>query len=325
MGYPSPWTYLLATLLDLARTVLSSPVTTLAPELRPAALTYNNSNPILNPLLSAPWDPCFSIRAGYSNIRLPATSVLMNAINAAASLANLDFEKQVTFHLLPLPKFPEVQIEFVPAPPLPSVEAKIFVWGLYGGINDIVGRKQYREVEFDLLWKGNVVAWLRFEKAESGTRAFNMAGGDTKMLEPASNSSGVMEITDTLMAGPLAPFSFAAQFTPYAKPFTIFQVFMAVLSALVQIARFPSRSIVKPLIYESQDYNARIVVMMADRRTPPYFEYIWLIEGLRRIPDFMFEKGKFMELGWKIRVNGKEIGSGFCEWTDWKAVDPANN
>ena len=283
------------------------------------------------PLLSVPWDSRFSIRAGYSSVRLPPTSTLMNAVDVAANLATLDFDKQFEVHFLPLPKYTDVQIEFEAVPPAKYVDAKILVWGLYGGINDIVGRKQFREVEFDLLWSGKVVAWLRFEKVERKTLSEGIAAtenGTSSILEPEmsqnkgmngfSATSDLSGISKNLAAGPNPAFGFAAQFTPYAKPLSIFQVFMSVLAALVQVAVFRVTTIVKPLVYEALDYNSQIAVLRRERKAPPFFEYRWLIEGLKRIPEFMLAQGRFAELGWKVMVGGKELGSGFCEWTDWK-------
>ena len=249
----------------------------------------------------------------------------MNAVDVAAHLATLDFSKQVHIQTVPLPAYPDVHIEFVPVPPAKFVETKILVWGLYGGINDIVGRKQFQEVEFDLLWKGKVVAWLRFEKAESATlpKGVGLAENKTQattveslLAQTQISNSTTPEPSTHLTAAPR--FTFTAQYTPYAKPLSIFQVFVSVFSALVQAAPFPSTSVVKPLIYEALDYNSQISVVSADRRTPPYFQYGALVEGLKRIPEFMLEQGRFAELGWKIEIGGREVGSGFCEWTDWK-------
>ena len=255
----------------------------------------------------------------------------MNAVDVAAHLATLDFDKQFEVHFLPLAKYADVQIEFVAVPPAKYVDAKILVWGLYGGINDIVGRKQFREVEFDLLWNGEVVAWLRFEKVEKKTLPQGSAAtenGTSSILKPKLSQNRGMNVfsatsnlsgkSKSLAAGPTLAFRFTAQYTPYAKPLSIFQVFMSVLAALVQVATFRTTTIVEPLVYEALDYNSQIAVLRTERKAPPYFEYRWLIEGLKRIPEFMLVQGRFAELGWKVMLGGKELGSGFCEWTDWK-------
>lgn len=250
----------------------------------------------------------------------------MNAVNVAAYLANLDFNKKADVDVPSLPNYPEVSIDFVPVPPAKSVETKILVWGLYGAINDIVGRRQFRGVEFDLLWNGKVVAWLRFEstakdKLEATNQRKQLTFRPTISLTYINNDTKPPDLRNDnidLIDDPTS-FFFSAQYTPYSKPLSIFQAFMSVFSALVQIAPFPSTSIVKPLAYEAQDFNSRIVVLKTERKVRPFFEYRWLIEGLKRILEFMLEAAKFEELGWKIEIDGKEVGSGYCEWTNWRA------
>ena len=303
-------------------TALSSPLS-----LQPRAnslLPLTSSDNLSEALQSPPWDSRFSIRAGYLNTRLQPTAVLMNAVNVAADLAVLDFNNRFIVDIAPLQKYPDVKIDFVPVPPMIAIETKILVWGLYGGINDIVGRKQFKEVEFDLLWNGKVVAWLRFEKAVN-----NMVGETAERKKPTidphflqtSKQNDTMPPrlqTDIGLTANPTPFAFTAQYTPYSKPLSIFQVFMSVFSALVQVAPLAANSDVKALVYEAQDFNSRIVVFRTEGKAWQVFEYRWLIEGLKRIPEFMLESAKFAEIGWEIKVNGKEVGSGYCEWTDWR-------
>ena len=302
---------------------LSSPLNLPSQPVSLYPLTSNGN--LSEALRSRPWDSRFSIRAGYSNIRLQPTAVLVNAVNVAARLAVLDFNKRSIVDIAPLQKYPDVKIDFVPVPPMIAVETKILVWGLYGGINDIVGRKQFKEVEFDLLWNGKVVAWLRFEKAVydtvGQTAERKQPVSEPHLLQASKQNDTIppgLQIDTGLTTSP-ARFVFSAQYTPYSKPLSIFQVFMSVFSALVQIAPLAANSDVKELAYEAQDFNSRIIVFKTERKVPQKFEYRWLIEGLKRIPEFMLESAKFAELGWKIEVNGREVGSGYCEWTDWGA------
>lgn len=313
---------LIFTVVLYSSITLSSPLN-LPPQ--PVALFPSTSDGNLSKaLLSPPWDSRFSIRAGYSHARLQPTAVLMNAVNVAARLAVLDFNQRFIVDIAPLQRYPDVKIDFVPVPPMIAVETKILVWGLYGGINDIVGRKQFREVEFDLLWNGKVVAWLRFEKAVIDM-VEEPAGGKQPTIKPQVLQTSIQNDTmpprlqtDTGLTTNPTPFAFSAQYTPYSKPLSIFQVFMSVFSALVQIAPLAATSDVKELAYEAQDFNSRIVVFKKDRKVRQIFEYRWLVEGLKRIPEFMFESARFAELEWEIVVNGKEVGSGYCEWTDWR-------
>ena len=254
-------------------------------------------------------------------------AVLMNAVHVAALLAVLDFNKRSIVDVAPLQTYPGVKIDFVPVPPMVAVETKILVWGLYGGINDIVGRKQFKEVEFDLLWDRKVVAWLRFEKA-----VYDTVGQTAERTQPFSEPHLLQTFKqnntipprfkmDTDPTTSPARFVFSAQYTPYSKPLSIFQVFMSVFSALVQIAPLVATSGVKELAYEAQDFNSRIVVFKTERKVGQIFEYRWLVEGLKRIPDFMLESAKFAEVGWGIEVNGEEVGSGYCEWINWRGQD----
>ena len=313
---------LVITVLFYSSTTLSSPLNLPSQPVILYPLTSNGN--FSEALRSGPWDSRFSIRAGYSDIRLQPTAVLMNAVHVAANLAVLDFNKRFIVDIAPLPKYPDIKIDFVPVPPMIAVETKILVWGLYGGINDIVGRKQFKEVEFDLLWNGKVVAWLRFEKAVS-----DMVRGTAERKHPTIKPHVLQTFVtnDTLpprfqtnkgLTINPTPFAFSAQYTPYSKPLSIFQVFMSVFSALVQIAPLAATSEVKELAYEAQDFNSRIVVFKTERKVRQIFEYRWLVEGLKRIPEFMLESAKFAEVGWEIEVNGKEVGSGYCEWINWR-------
>lgn len=121
----------------------------------------------------------------------------MHALNLLAALAELDFLSRTPpgYHRFTLPQYSNVEIAFQAVSPRTDIEIRVLVFGAYYGIYQIMTQKKFKEAEFDLYWKKEHVAWLRFEKPSRPVPAYN----ETVTPESAPKSSLRLGSTGSMM------------------------------------------------------------------------------------------------------------------------------
>ncbi|KAL9066874.1 MAG: hypothetical protein Q9161_007293 [Pseudevernia consocians] len=287
------------------------------------------TSPLVNTTtLDTTIDPRFGFTAVYGETTLPLTPCFMNVVELLAQYAELDWLSRARErHGVVLPEYPQVEIAVLPAAPATSVEVRLVVWGIWVGIRDIISRRQFYDAEFEVLWEGEVVAYIYITGAmdpqvtgSNGT----LDSDEPLTLLPSPNettsgilgsSNGTQTSSDALNVG---TFNWRPYFTPEAKALTVTEVFLTVMAGLKNAAPHPaSDKVPGPYASAAMDVYANVQFYLHRRRTPrtrpPYFQYIHIIKALRLVPGYMLEKKRFCELFFSIEVSSLPVGEGYLE------------
>ena len=288
--------------------------------------TFTNVQSLNTTLYNSDIDPRFGIVANYAETKIPITPCLMNIVELLANYAELDWLSSVRVRQgVVLPSYPQVEFAVIPAAPATSVEVRYVIWGIWVGIRDMVGRNNFREVEFDLYWDERAVAHMYFTKPmDLGPSSSNETRGtdEPSTLSPTSNGNASVILDNsnstTNLSGTLNAdgFSWEPTFPPHAKTLTIFEVFLTVIAGLKNAAPHPALDKI-PGAYASAAVNvdASLQIFIHKRTTPrprpPYFQYIHVIEALKLVSAYMLAQGRFAELFFLMQVNGLPVGDGY--------------
>ena len=276
-------------------------------------------------------DQRFGIKAVYTDSDIPKTPCLMNVVELLAQYAELDWLSTVKQrHGVVLPEYPQVEIAVLPAAPATSIEVRVVVWGIWAAIRDIMEKNKFFEVEFEILWDGEVVAYIYFTKPMDRPTPASSNGtlgtaGEPVTLLALSNTTGDDDILDTPTSTANPPnlttrgvFEWTPFFTPTAKTLTPVEVFLTVLAGLKNAAP-PAASDKVPGPYASAAVGvfANVQFYIHKRRSPrprpPFFQYIHVITALRRVPAYMLQQARFAELVFVIKVDEVVVGEGYLE------------
>ncbi len=314
---------LLACLLTAVNTlaVISPPQT--------LSTTFATSPLVNTTALDVSIDPRFGLKAEYGETSLPLTACFMNVVDLLAQYAELDWLSKVRErHGVVLPEYPQVEIAILPAAPRTSVEVRFVIWGIWVGMRDIVTRKSFCVVEFEVFWEEEVVAYIYFTNpidrqvtGSNGTLGPNEAL--TLLPSPDETTSGILDVlnstqnaSDSLNEG---TFNWTPIFFPHARTLTVIEVFLTVMAGLKNAAPHQaSDKVPGPYASAAIDVYAHVQFYLGHKRRtprpkPPFFQYIHVIKALRLIPGYMLGKGRFAELFFSIEVSGLTVGEGYLE------------
>ena len=273
-------------------------------------------------------DRRFGFKALYGETNLPLTSCFMNIVELLAQYAELDWLSKVRQrHGVVLPAYPQVEIAVLPAAPATSVEVRLVIWGIWVGVRDIINRNNYHEAEFEVLWEGEVVAYIYFTKptALQLTDSNGSLGRDrplTRIPSPNKTTSGSLDILsskqDTFDTSKNGEFSWIPIIPPNAKPLTVIEVFLTVMAGLKNAAPHPaSDKVPGPYASAALEVFANVQFYIHKRRAPrpkpPFFQYIHVIKALRLVPGYLLDRRIFAELFFSIDVSGVTVGEGYLE------------
>lgn len=290
--------------------------------------SFTNSSLVNTTILGSGIDPRFGFRIEYGETDLLKTPCLMNVVELLAQYAECDWLSKVRRRSgIVLPEYPQIEIAVIPAPPATSVEVRMVIWGIWVAIRDIILNNNFHEMEMDILWELDVVAYLYITlPMDLKIAGQNGSLGTDKSLTllPGSNitTGGNLDILnnpgyfpDALNEG---TFSWQPVFGPTAKILTVFEVFLTVMAGLKNAApHAASDKVPGPYASAAADVYANVQFYIHKRRSPrpkpPYFQYDHVIKALRLVPGYMLEKKRFSELVFMIEVDGILVGEGYLE------------
>ena len=287
-----------------------------------------------NATLEGAIDTRFSVEGRYSDVRIAPTSCFMNTVAYVADISNHGWNRAV--HVSRHAQFTgyrnvEIDIETVTTADL---SARFLIWALYLAISDMTIRRQFFAVEFNVKWKGNVIAWIRFQKpvdqtgddagpttASSDSAGVNLTQGtriivsDPTAVAGIEAESGVSTITRSNITTKTVDngdtqLNFVINYTPEAKTLTTFDVFMAILATMVENAISDANARIQPFQVSASGFNAEVAITSQFRRRPPFFVHRWVTEAMTQVPAFMLLRGRFAEVGFEIRIDGVTVGGG---------------
>lgn len=311
-------------------TCLSATVNTLAVIPTP----QNRSNifattPLVNTTsLADDVDPRFGFKAIYAETEIQHTACFMNMVELMSQYAKRDWLGQVRRrHGIVLPEYPQVEIAVLPAAPATSIQVRLVIWGIWVGIRDIARVNKFREVEFEVLWEDEVVAYIYLTKPmdlqiNGSNRTLGTDESLVLLSSPEEAASDILESsysTENASDGLDAElFTWKPLFPPSAKPLTVVDVFITVMAGIKSVAPHPaSEKVPGPYSSAAIDVFANMQFYLYKRRAPrtrpPFFQYIHVIKALRLIPAYMLEKKRFCELFFQMEVEGLTVGEGYLQ------------
>ena len=270
-------------------------------------------------------DTRFTVQGRYTNVRIPATSCLMNSVTYLVDVSSFGWNSPV--HVSRHARFTqytnvEIDVETVT---VGDLSTRFLVWAVYLAISDMTIRRRFFAVEFDVKWKGNVIAWLRFQppSAPGGSTGLLVASSDDMTASPtgvvsrnsnstAINTAGQIITTNNTDFGD-PEFGFYIDFTPQAKTLSIFEVFMTVIATMVENAMSDANARVQPFQVSAPGFGTEMEITKdprLPRRRPPFFEHKWVTEAMAQIPTFMLIRGRFAEVNFDIELNDVPVGGG---------------
>ncbi len=268
-------------------------------------------------------DPRFSFNSIYGDASLPKTPLFMNLVELMSQYAELGWTSRVgERHGVVLQSFPQVEMAILPAAPATSVENRLIIWGLWGGISNIIRRNKFNEVEIEIRWDDELVAYINLtrpldlqDNGGNGTQ-----GKVEKDLDPSLSlnetfNNGTSDGLDTLT---YSDFDWLPRYAQGGKLLTPVEAFVTILAGLKNIAPAEATDkVLAPFTSSADGTDAHLAFYFHGRRSPrtkrPFFQYIHVIKSLRLIPGYFLDNRKFADLEFGIGIHGIAVAEGYME------------
>ena len=265
-------------------------------------------------------DPRFTTTYRQGQVRLSATSCLMNAVNAMMELALEDFTQPVLPRNYMDPDYPEVMIVPIERMQGQRIEARYLLWGVWEGIRWMINHQSFRDLRIGGYWDGFRICniWIRSAWRQLSVAGGNVTMGLTARSEWMSIHNSTVESTEGLsmmnVKNPLNDQHLTVAITHVGETLGITEVFVTIFAALEYVAQFPSTDELINFHISPDDENTTIGVLGNTRAPgfgPPFLEYQWVILSLGHIPAYMLQQRRFTEVVIEIAVDGVPLGEGF--------------
>ena len=258
--------------------------------------------------------------------KLSVTSCLMNTVAALKELALGDWDgKIVDGTEYRLDSFPEVSIVMTTPRRKRTVQTRFVMWAIFFGVVKMILERKFEFAQFEMVLLGTVIGWVHVTNNPTGAalltgeRQFNgtpMSDNATS-LPNSSSTTGKKPINITNLittnANDPAEARVNVTFDPQGDTLSINDVFVPVMSGLLDMAQYPSTHQSSVFIIGLlKDFKGTICIFpwVPMRTAPPYMEYGWLIRAIARFPTYMLEKRRFSAIKFEIEVDKVPVGFG---------------
>ncbi|CAD6570007.1 MAG: hypothetical protein ASARMPREDX12_003268 [Alectoria sarmentosa] len=278
---------------------------------QPSNFSLADSLNIISPSNLSDYSP-LHVRLNYGRAPLRPTSLLMNGVEALATLALKDQAARIPSAHFHIQSYPDAIIDVEPERPATDVSNEVALMCISWGLRNWIEDREYRIVEVECIWDDVLVAHVVFEQASyqassNATEALSLTaerpGGTGNLSSPIASAN------DTLLEAVTPGFSFP----PNSETLPILNVFYLTIKVLTAFARIPNTDTVGTYDVVSLDGEWESYMLFEPasiRARPPYFEYRWAIETVRQIPGFCLQQGRFAEISFGVVVDGVLVGNG---------------
>lgn len=321
---------ILAGLLPLSSYVLLATAAVLSTPsvINSAALNASSLPDLLgnNNLVGAIDPTMFQVSSRYLETKLPATSVLMTAVDVMVRLALQDWDSKFSkaAFFMDSPRFSQVEFFFSPPDPRGQLEISFAILGLFEAMNSVLTdpAQRFRESSHSLFYNGRDVGFIEIRK--KGRRPDSTLELGDEQASSMHGANATIALSPPAWEDPHLRVTLVRGY----EPLMIYEVFYSVYSLikttaflaaqLSRNARMPdfSESVDVPPItihdhpiaasFRSYDNPPRTA------RNPPFFQPKWLIKALGRLPQTMMETRDFKEIyDMMMEVDGVKVGTGY--------------
>ncbi|CAF9927407.1 MAG: hypothetical protein HETSPECPRED_006578 [Heterodermia speciosa] len=291
------------------------------------------SIPLSNNTVSLSGDSRFALQPHYTSTRLSATAILMNTITFLSEAADYGFESYLDINRrASFSAYPTVMIDIQTVKAKDRLQNFLLIWALYEATWDMVAKNNFSVSVFDMVWKGKVVARLRYmtppgSGVEQRIGIGEQQGGKTVVspglaalggketllanvtlseIESTNFTSTALLPLNTTTNGVLA---MRMQFLRNGRDLPIYTVFMTVMATLVKNAYYPAKSRIRPFDASTPGFNAQIAISVntgPGSQQAPFFERDHLNHAIQQLPSFMLEERTFKEIAFTVMLDNKE-------------------
>lgn len=254
------------------------------------------------------------------NFSLSVISILMLGVEAIATLALRDYEARISGLYLRIEKYPYVAIAIRPQHRSLGVTNEVALRCIHYGMEYIARHQEFNNATIDCFWYNQRVAQVFFERPKilSGLSGHSRSAMATTLGNIVESPSQNLCTTGSSDHDTCALDIFSSRVTPHyffdnnSREISVLGVFMTTMTVLTFLAMFKSTDhLGLDRIIESEwDTSMRF---HTGRTQPPFCDYGWLIETVRRIPSFMLQEKRFAEISMGIIVDGVYVGDGLLE------------
>lgn len=287
-------------------------------------------------------DPAkFQIGTDYGERTLPATSVLMNAVDVMVQLALQDWDSQMgrkTFKL-GIAKYSQIEIYISPWDNAAgaTLRSGFAVLGLFEVILHILTdpTRRFKSVQSTFFYDGSRVGWLmiRHTTGMSSVSASNVTTAIPPTFPTFVEAAQKLDNTDPLvtMVGATALSAPAwedshlkVNYIQDLDSFTIYEIFFTVIAWIREMAvpnrnsrviDFTTRIDTPPITAAGQPITMSFKNHDNPPRTagnPPYFQWEWLIKAFGHLPLYMLDNRNFREVvHMALEVDRVPVGEGY--------------
>ena len=283
----------------------------------------SNSSPSFSPLsgtVSLSSDPRFSLQPHYTTTRISALATLMNTVTFLSQAADYGFESFLDItRRASFPDYPSAIIDIQTAKAKDRLQSFLLIWALYESAWDMVAKNKFFVSEFDIVWKGKVVARLRYTTPPDGAIKKSVGLGEQKgnktvaavkvTLSQAESASSPHTALLPLNTTTNAVLGMRVQYIRNGSVLPIYAVFMTVMAALVKNAYYPAKTRVGPFDASTPGFNAEIAISTTTGSSSyqaPSFERGHLNHAIKQLLTFMLEQRKFAEIAFSVMLDDEE-------------------
>lgn len=294
----------------------------------------------------------FRVGTRYGSLRLPATSVLMNAVDVMVQLALEDWEGQMNrkSFRLDLPRYSQIEIIINPwdESPTATIHPGFAILGLFEVILNILTdpTSRFKTVQSQFYYNGNKVGWLLIRRV-AGTVS-TLSSNSSQLSEPTnltfSDATQLLNVTDdevdlvgtNVLSTPAWEDShLEVSYFAGLETLTVYELFFAVMAQIKMMAPHDSNAQIRdftldidapPITTAGHPIITSFKNVGSPPRTaanPPYFKWEWLIKAFGQLPQHMLTSG-FKELYLMgLKVDGTAVGDGYLVRKQSNVLGPA--
>ena len=245
-------------------------------------------------------------------------AVLMNTVTFLAEAADYGFESYLDINRRArFANYPSVIIDVHTMKTKDRLQNCLLMWALHEAAWDMVAKNNFFVSEFDMVWKGKVVAKLSYMVPTDGALEQGIGSGDqtgnktsvnvtlSQTQLASSTHAALLPLGTTTNAG----LGMRMQYLRNGSNLQIYAVFLTVMATLVKNAYYPAKTRVQPFDASTPGFNAEIGISTntgSSSYQAPFFERGHLNHAIQQLLTYMLEQRKFAEIAFTVMWDDKE-------------------
>lgn len=269
-------------------------------------LSSNSSHTVLPNLAASVnangLNPHFSGRVTVGSNRLDSMSLMMNGVEALASLAIRVQASLIPAARFSTPDYPTIALDIYPAQ-ASRIATEVVLECLFYGLSQVIMEEKFFETRVECQWDHELVATARFH-------ALAPTAGHVSRSDEAASLSSPPAVDNATLASVNPVFLVR----PDSETLSITNVFLMAYIVFHGLAPLPSDHRVGNLLHVSGPPTADPeIYMLFDTEIPeqpPFFDVGVAIETVRVMPRFMLANRRWCTVSIAFIVDGVHVGSG---------------